>query len=462
MVTKDRFSIAVVGSGLAGSQAALTIANLGAQVELFEMRPLLQTAAHRTADAAELVCSNSLRSNEAHSAPGLLKQELRLLGSDLIRIADGAAIPGGTSLTVDREQFSRQVTAALHAHPLIQIRNEHVVEVPHDRICILATGPLTSDALARSIQSLTGEENLAFYDAIAPVVDAETIDTGQVFAASRYDKAGADFLNCPLDRRQYEEFRGALLSAEGIFKHPFDELNFFGCVPLEELARRGEQTLRYGPMKPVGLRDPRTGVAPYAVVQLRSENLRSDSFNMVAFQNQLKFGEQQRVFRMIPGLQRAEFLRFGQMHRNTYVRAPALLDADLSLRRHPNVFLAGQLCGVEGYVEAMATGLVAGINAWRCLAGLVPLRLPRFTAVGSILHYLAHADVKEFAPVRFTFDLLPAPAEGREPAIRDRQRRRAHQCARAIRALREVTPRAAPPHDEPAVSSSIMVPSDDQ
>jgi methylenetetrahydrofolate--tRNA-(uracil-5-)-methyltransferase len=310
-----------------------------------------------------------------------------------------------------------------------------VTQVPQDQICILATGPLTSDELAKSVQSLTGEANLSFHDAIAPVVDADTVDADRVFAASRYGKGGDDFLNCPLDRGQYNAFRDALLSAEGIFKHEFDDLNFFGCMPLEELARRGEETLRYGPMKPVGLRDPRTGETPYAVVQLRKENLRSDSYNMVAFQNQLKFGEQERVFRMIPGLEHAEFLRFGQMHRNTYLRAPALLNPDLSLRRRQDVFFAGQLCGVEGYVEAVATGLVAGINAWRRSNGERPVELPRSTAIGSICHYLAHATAEEFAPVRFTFDLLPPPDIDGQPAVRDRHRRRALQCERALAAL---------------------------
>lgn len=427
--------IAVIGSGLAGSQAALTIARLGGEVDLFEMRPVVKTPAHQTADAAELVCSNSLRSNEANSAAGLLKQELRLLGCDLIGFADEAAIPGGTALTVDREQFSGKVTAALRAHPNIRIHNQEIVEIPRDRICLLATGPLTSDGLARAIQSLTGEANLAFYDAIAPVIDADTIDCNQVFAASRYGRGGPDFLNCPMDKPQYEAFRAALLEAEGIFKHQFDELNFFGCMPLEELARRGEDTLRYGPMRPVGLRDPRTGRVPYAVVQLRKENLRSDSYNMVAFQNQLKFSEQQRVFRTIPGLEQAEFLRFGQMHRNTYVRAPALLQSDLSLREHPDVFLAGQLCGVEGYVEAMTTGLVAGTNAWRRSRGKPPLAMPRETAVGSLCHYLTAAEPEDFAPVRFTFDLLPSRAQNGEQKKISRENRRANQCGWALASL---------------------------
>jgi methylenetetrahydrofolate--tRNA-(uracil-5-)-methyltransferase len=425
--------VLVAGSGLAGSQAALTIAALGGEVELCEMRPLVQTAAHRTAHAAELVCSNSLRSNDPQSAAGLLKEELRILGCDLLRIAAEAAIPGGTALTVDRERFALNVTASLLSHPRVCLRKHHITDIPADRICILATGPLTSDPLASAVQNLTGETNLAFHDAIAPVVDAETINADLVFASSRYDKSTPDFLNCPLNESQYRAFREALMSAEGIFKHQFDELDFFGCPPIEELARRGEETLRHGPMKPVGLRDPRTGQTPYAVVQLRKENLRSDSYNMVGFQNQLRFSEQQRVFRMIPGLEQAEFMRFGQMHRNTYVRAPALLNPDLSLRRHPNVFLAGQLAGVEGYVEAMATGLIAGVQAWRRSVKLAPLELPRQTALGSICHYLAHAEVDSFAPVRFTFDLLPSPEKGMK-----RPERRHMQCERALNATHDL------------------------
>jgi methylenetetrahydrofolate--tRNA-(uracil-5-)-methyltransferase len=320
----------------------------------------------------------------------------------------------------------------LRAQPRIRRHSRELAEIPDDRICILATGPLTSHALATAVQQLTGEANLSFHDAIAPVVDAETVDTTVTFAASRYDKGGADFLNCPLTEVQYRAFREALLTAEGIFQHEFDQLDFFGCPPLEQLARAGEETLRHGPMKPFGLRDPRTGKCPYAVVQLRKENLRSDSFNIVGFQNQLKFGEQQRVFRLIPGLQHAEFVRFGQMHRNTYVKAPALLNPTLNLRDHLDVYFAGQLCGVEGYVEAMATGLLASIQAWRRSMQMPPLDIPRCTALGSICHYLAEAETELFAPVRFTFDLLPAISVAR------REQRRAEQCDRALAAVREL------------------------
>jgi methylenetetrahydrofolate--tRNA-(uracil-5-)-methyltransferase len=430
--------VVVVGSGLAGSQAALTIAHLGGDVLLYEMRPHVKTPAHQTDGAAELVCSNSLRSNDPNSAAGLLKQELRLLGCDLIRFADEVAIPGGTALTVDRARFSQRVTEAIASNPRIEVRHEHVAAVPRDAVCILATGPLTSDALAGSIQALTGEDNLSFHDAIAPVADADTIDYGKVFAASRYGNSGDDFLNCPMNQQQYEAFRAALLSAEGYFKHEFDDLSFFGCPPLEDLARRGEDTLRFGPLKPVGLRDPRTGELPYAVLQLRRENLRSDSYNLVGCQNQLKFAEQQRVFSLVPGLEKAQFIRFGQMHRNTYLHAPALLNEGLNLRTQENVFVAGQLCGVEGYVEAMATGLIAGVNAWRRARGQTAISLPRSTALGSLCHYLVHAEPGEFAPVRFTFDLLP-PVESDQPQRLPRDRRRALQCERALVEIHEIS-----------------------
>ncbi len=424
--------IHVVGAGLAGSQAALTIANHGLKVLLHEMRPFVQTPAHHTDQAAELVCSNSLRSNDPRSAPGLLKEELRLLGADLIRVADETCIPGGTSLTVDREQFSGWITELLDRHPRIQLLREEVDCTPDQGISILATGPLTSDSLASFIQRLTGEENLFFYDAISPVVDAETINRDRMFMASRYEKGGADFLNTPLIRDEYLRFREALIGAEGVFQHDFDHMAFLGCPPIEKLARNGVDTLRYGPLKPTGLRDPRTGRQPYAVVQLRMESLRSDSFNLVGFQNQLKFGEQLRVFRLIPGLENAEFIRFGQMHRNTYVHAPVLLDKSLSLHASPNIFLAGQLAGVEGYVESIATGWIAGVNACRIALGRPPLDLPRETAMGSIIHYLTQAGRDEFTPVRITFDLLPPlPA-----TVRNRLERRRQLCERALEFVR--------------------------
>jgi methylenetetrahydrofolate--tRNA-(uracil-5-)-methyltransferase len=429
--------IVVIGSGLAGSEAALAIARLGGSVELYEMRPVVTTAAHQTSQAAELVCSNSLRSQEPGTAPWLLKEEMLLLGSQLLPIAQQHAIPGGTALTVDRAAFSRAVTEALVRSPRIDVRRQECRSIPPDRICILATGPLTSDALAAELQQRTGEENLSFHDAINPVIDAETVDLSHAFAASRYGRGGADFLNCPLSQAEYLEFHQALLTAEGVFDKEFATLDFFGCPPIEDLARKGVDTLRYGPMKPVGLIDPLTGNQPYAALQLRQENLRCDSFNMVGFQNQLKFGEQQRLFRMIPALRQAEFIRFGQMHRNTYVRSPAVLEASLQLRGAPRLLLAGQLAGVEGYVEAMATGLLAGINAWRLSEALPALPLSRYCGVGALCHYLAEADPDDFAPARLTFDLLPALPEPLRSKYPQRHARRRQQCERALQHLRE-------------------------
>jgi methylenetetrahydrofolate--tRNA-(uracil-5-)-methyltransferase len=426
----------VIGAGLAGSQAALTIARLGGSVVLHEMRPVRQTAAHRTGFAAELVCSNSMRSDDAGSAPGLLKQELRLLHSDLLRIANETAVPGGTSLTVDRDAFARRVTAALEECRAITFSREEVTEIPRGQVCVLATGPLTADALADAIQALTGKDNLSFFDAVNPVIDAETIRQDAVFAASRYGKGGPDFLNCPLTREQYLAFHEALSKAEPYATHEFDGCSALGCPPLDLLARSGVDTLRFGPMKPVGLIDPSTGREAYAVVQLRRENLRSDSYNIVGFQNRLTFTDQKRIFRMIPGLEEVEFIRFGQAHRNTYICAPRVLTPALHARAQPAIFFAGQLSGVEGYVESIATGLLAGLNAWRRTIGLPVVELPRESGLGALCHYMAGAEPDNFAPVRLTFDLLPAVPAGARRGLRTRQLRREHQCAVALASLR--------------------------
>jgi methylenetetrahydrofolate--tRNA-(uracil-5-)-methyltransferase len=327
------------------------------------------------------------------------------------------------------------VTQALEASPNIRICREEVMAVPSGAVCVLATGPLTGDALARSIQDLTGEDNLSFFDALNPIVEGDSVDMSKSFAASRYGKGGADFLNCPLTRDEYLRFHAALLDAETHGGHDFDACEFLGCPPLERLARSGVDTLRFGPMRPVGLKDPSTGREPYAVVQLRRENLRSDSFNIVGFQNQMKWNEQKRVLGMIPALAHAEFVRFGQMHRNTYLRAPRLLTPALNLRTHPDLFIAGQLCGVEGYVESVATGLIAGLNAWRRSLHEPPIVFPRPSGLGSICHYLAHADADDFAPVRLTFDLLPPIDCATDRAARNRQVRRERQCAAALAAL---------------------------
>jgi methylenetetrahydrofolate--tRNA-(uracil-5-)-methyltransferase len=432
-------AIRIAGGGLAGSEAAWQLAVRGIPVTLYEMRPVRFTPAHKTDRLAELVCSNSLKSNTPGSAPWLLKEELRRSGSLLIKLAGECTVPGGAALAVDRERFSQSVTQRLAEHPLVNLRREELIEIPTDGLVLIATGPLTSDALACSLQSLTGSENLAFYDAISPIVDAETLNHDRLFPASRYGKGGGDdYLNCPLNEAEYRAFYDALRGAETVQAHEFEDLNYFeACLPIEELARRGRDTLRFGPMKPVGLVDPRTGQQPFAVVQLRAENLRFSSYNLVGFQNHLKFPEQERILRQIPGLEHAEFLRFGQIHRNTYINAPRLLRADLSLRAAPNVFVAGQLCGVEGYVECIATGFLAGVALAQRVAGADFTPPPRATALGSLLHYISHADSGNYQPANISFDLLP-PLEGLPRAIaRDRRARRARQCERALADLQE-------------------------
>ena len=427
-------SVTIAGGGLAGSEAAWQIAVRGFPVTLYEMRPVRQTPAHKTDRLAELVCSNSLKSNTPGAASWLLKEELRRSGSLLMKLAGEAAVPGGAALAVDRERFSESVTRALLEHPLVSLRRAEVVEIPAPGLMLIASGPLTSEAMARRLQSLTGSENLAFYDAISPIVDAESLNRQRLFRASRYGKGnGDDYLNCPLDEEEYKTFYDALRQAEAVQAHAFEDLNYFeACLPIEELARRGYDTLRFGPMKPVGLLDPRTGRQPFAVVQLRAENLRFSSYNLVGFQNHLKFGEQQRILRLIPGLERAEFLRFGQIHRNTYINAPRSLAPDLSLRRAPQVFLAGQLCGVEGYVECIASGFLAGVAMARRLAGAAFTPPPRPTALGSLLHYVSHADSENYQPANISFDLLPPLADLPRALARDRRARRAKQCEKAL------------------------------
>ncbi|MCL5005633.1 MAG: methylenetetrahydrofolate--tRNA-(uracil(54)-C(5))-methyltransferase (FADH(2)-oxidizing) TrmFO [Acidobacteria bacterium] len=441
--------VIIAGGGLAGSEAAWQLAERGATVEFYEMRPQRPTPAHKTGLLAELVCSNSLKSNAPGAASWLLKEELRRAGSLLLRMADECAVPGGAALAVDRERFSAAVTKAIDGHPLIELRREEVKEIPLDKSMLVATGPLTSDALARSLQCLTGSENLAFYDSISPIVDAETLNMDCIFRASRYGKGGEDYLNCPMTEAEYRAFYEALMGAESVAAHEFEDRQYFeACLPIEELARRGFDTLRFGPMRPVGIIDPRTGQRPYAVVQLRSENLRFSSYNLVGFQNHLKFPEQKRILRMIPGLEKAEFLRFGQIHRNTYINAPKLLEADLSLRAAPQVFIAGQLSGVEGYVECIATGLLAGLALAHRVRQKPFAPPPRTTALGSLVHYITHASPDHYQPANIAFDLLP-PIEGLPRHIaRDRRARRERQCERALADLadwlREL-PLALPP-----------------
>jgi methylenetetrahydrofolate--tRNA-(uracil-5-)-methyltransferase len=437
--------IHILGGGLAGSEAAWQIATAGLDCVLFEMRPQRPTPAHKTDQLAELVCSNSLKSEAENSAPWLLKEELRRLDSLLLRAAREARVPGGQALTVDREVFAREVSRAIQGHPRIELRRAEAASISEDAITIVATGPLTSGALAEDIGRLTGAERLFFYDSISPIVEAESIDLAIAFRASRYGKSldgTDDYLNCPLDREQYERFVDAVLAAEAVPAHipedrPEKNARFFeACLPIEELARRGRETLRFGPMKPVGLEDPRSGRRPYAVVQLRQENLRAASYNLVGFQNHMRFPEQARVFRMIPGLARAEFLRYGQIHRNTYINGPALLTNTLQLRTRPRVLFAGQISGVEGYVESIATGLVAGRHAAEMAARAQIRPFPRETAIGSLCAYVSGAEARDYQPANITFDLLPALDEATRLRFRhDKQARHAEVCRRALEKL---------------------------
>ena len=449
--------IHIIGGGLAGPEAALQASSFGCDVILSEMRPVRSTEAHQTSDFAELVCSNSLKSESENTAPWLLKQEMRRAGSFLLQAADATAVPAGHALAVDRELFSSRVAELIAAHPRIEVRREEVTQLDEtdaDTITILASGPLTSSPLAGELQRLTGAEHLAFYDSISPIVDASTIDMERVYFAARWDKGTADYINCPFTKEEYDAFIEALATAEKIEQKSWEALPadadptqsatntsasaalqyFEGCLPIEETARRGKDTLRFGPMKPAGLTNPRTGRWPYAAVQLRQENLRADSYNLVGFQNSLKYGEQARVLRMIPGLEHATFLRYGQIHRNTYIHAPSLLTETLQLRAHPNILIAGQLSGVEGYTESIASGLLAGRYAAALAHGEQPTPAPRITANGSLTHYITHADHKKFQPANITFDLLVPLEEELRKKIRDKKERHRIQCERALEA----------------------------
>ena len=417
-----RDDVVVIGGGLAGSEAAWQAAERGANVTLYEMRPMQGTAAHKTAQLAEIVCSNSLGSADPVSAPGLLKEEMRLLNSLVMRAAERARVPAGAALAVDRDLFAQEVTNTLETHPNVRIVREEVQEIPTDALCIVATGPLTSERMSQALTSLTQKKNLAFFDAISPIIDAESIDMQKVFRASRYDKGGADYLNCPMDDKTYTAFYDALMAAEKVQAKDFERVPYFeGCIPIEVMAERGKQTLTFGPMKPVGLIDPHTGKQSHAVLQLRSENRYGSCYNMVGFQTKLKYPEQQRVFRMIPGLERAEFLRFGSVHRNTFVNAPALLRNTLQLKSRGTTLFAGCLIGVEGYVESAATGGLAGINAARALANLPMVTPPLTTAHGALINYLTTSDARYFQPMNTHFGLFPPlPAKIRDKAQRQR------------------------------------------
>jgi methylenetetrahydrofolate--tRNA-(uracil-5-)-methyltransferase len=434
--------IRVIGGGLAGPEAALTAARLGCQVDLYEMRAMVDgkprlTAAHQTIEFGELVCSNSLKSESPNTAPWLLKQEMRRAGSALLRIADETAVPAGHALAVDRVEFSRRIEAAIASELGIRVIREEVMRLDDPAaeyaLTIVATGPLTSGALSEEIQRITGAGHLAFYDSISPIVDAESIDMERVYFAARWDKGTADYINCPMDRAEYDRFLDALLAAEAAESKEWENLDYFeGCLPIEVLATRGRDTLRFGPMKPVGLRDPRTGLRPWAVVQLRKENVRADSYNLVGFQNHLKFGEQARVLRLIPGLENAKFLRYGQIHRNTYICAPVLLDEFLRLKNQSSIVFAGQISGVEGYTESIATGMLAGIYAAALARSQETAAVPRATALGSLVHYITHADAKDFQPANITFDLLEPLEEEVRKKVRDKKERHRMVCERAL------------------------------
>ena len=428
--------ITVIGGGLAGSEAAWQIARRGEKVRLYEMRPARPTGAHRTDRLAEIVCSNSLKSDQPYNASWLLKEELRRLGSILMQVADSVRVPAGSALAVDRERFASGVTEVISGEPNIELIREEVTEIPKQGVGIIASGPLTSASLSESIRQFCGSDHLYFYDAISPIVDADTIDHSRIYRASRYGKASDDYLNCPMNAQQYDAFYNAVMSAESVAIHDFEEAYYFeSCLPIEELARRGRDTLRFGPMRPVGLVDPRTDRVPYAVVQLRQEDLMQSSYNIVGFQNHLKFPDQKRIFRMIPGLENAEFLRFGQIHRNTYINAPQILLPTMAARRDPRVFFAGQLTGTEGYIENVASGLVAGINAVRALRGEEPMILPAETAIGALCRYVSTPQ-KHFAPMNINFGLLPRMDFPRRTAKMEKHRL---LCERALELCRSAS-----------------------
>lgn len=409
----------VVGAGLAGSEAAWQLAQAGVPVRLFEMRPTAATPAHHTAGFAELVCSNSLRAQSVTNGVGLLKEEMRRFDSLIMRAADQTQVPAGGALAVDRDQFSAAVTAALESHPNVEVVREELADFP-DGLTIIATGPLTAEKMAQKIQEFNGSAGFYFYDAAAPIVAKDSIDFSKVYLKSRYDKGEAAYLNCPMDQAEFLAFYEALVSAELAPLHLFEKEKFFeGCMPIEVMAKRGERTMLFGPLKPVGLEDPKTDKRPYAVVQLRQDNTAASLYNIVGFQTHLKWGEQKRVFRMIPGLENAEFIRYGVMHRNSFMDSPNLLLPTYQTKKRPDLFFAGQMTGVEGYVESAASGMLAGINAARLYRGEAPLTLPETTMIGAMAHYITHADSKHFQPMNANFGLI-APLEKR---IRDKKLR---------------------------------------
>ncbi|MDI4646231.1 FADH(2)-oxidizing methylenetetrahydrofolate--tRNA-(uracil(54)-C(5))-methyltransferase TrmFO [Cohnella sp. F6_2S_P_1] len=430
-------AVTVVGAGLAGSEAAWQIASQGVPVKLYEMRPVRKTPAHHTDRFAELVCSNSLRANGLTNAVGVLKEEMRLLQSLILSAADRHAVPAGGALAVDREGFSGEVTSRLREHPLVTVINEELSAIPRDEIVVIATGPLTSPELSAQIKDLFGEEYFYFYDAAAPIVEKDSIDMDKVFLASRYDKGEAAYLNCPMTEEQFDAFYEALTTAETAEIKDFEkEMYFEGCMPIEVMAGRGKQTVLFGPMKPVGLVDPRTGKLPHAVIQLRQDNAAGTLFNLVGFQTHLKWGEQKRVFSLIPGLENAEFVRFGVMHRNTFINSPKLLRPTYQYRERDTLFFAGQMTGVEGYVESAASGLIAGLNAGRLARGLEPVTLPEHTTLGSMAHYITTADFRHFQPMNANFGLFP-PLGRKVKSKKEKNEAIAERALDAVRAFAE-------------------------
>ncbi|HIE08467.1 MAG TPA: FADH(2)-oxidizing methylenetetrahydrofolate--tRNA-(uracil(54)-C(5))-methyltransferase TrmFO [Armatimonadetes bacterium] len=426
--------VTIIGGGLAGSEAAWQVAKRGVKVRLFEMRPKTMTPAHKTGLLAELVCSNSLRSTEITTGAGLLKAEMKMLDSIIVRAGEENQVPAGATLAVDREKFARKITETLESHPNIEVIRERIDKIPEEGIVIIATGPLTHDVLAEDIKRLTGAEYLYFYDAVCPIVDADTIDWSKTFRGSRYGKGEGGYVNCPLTKEEYEAFVEALVNAEVHPLEPFEDLRLFeGCLPIEEMARRGKDTLRFGPLRPVGLVDPRTGKEPYAVVQLRPENREETMFELVGFQTRLKWPEQRRVFRMIPALREAEFVRYGVMHRSTFINGPMVLLPTYQVRKRRTLFFAGQITGVEGYVESAGSGLVAGINAARLAVGEEPLTFPKTTMLGAMAHHVSSADPKHFQPMNANFGLLPPP----EKKVRKKVLKKRLMAERALKDLEE-------------------------
>ncbi len=432
--------VRVIGAGLAGSEATWQLVRFGIKVVLYEMRPEKTTPAHRTGLFGELVCSNSLRSKELTTGAGILKEELRLAGSLIMEAALRAEVPAGGALAVDREVFAQYITDTIQDHPLVEVHRKELTELPEGPT-IVATGPLTSDALSDALKKVLAGEYLYFYDAIAPVVDAESINWSKVFRASRYGKGGDDYVNCPMTKQEYERFYEALIEADRISPHEFEHDRVFeGCMPIEIMARRGKDTLRFGPMKPVGLVDPRTGQQPYAVVQLRVENKEATAYNLVGFQTRLRWSEQKRVFRLIPGLENAEFLRYGSMHRNTFINGPMFLNKDLSVKGREDLYLAGQITGVEGYIESTAMGLVAGVNLARAVLKKEFVPVPEVTAHGALIRYITESSPEGFQPSNINFGLFP-PIKGR---FRNKKQKKQAIAARAIRAWEEYLRKVMP------------------